>query len=301
MTNEPTPRLPSRFGVHAPLAGGLMKAFQWGMDAGCNCLQIFSGNPNAWRAAPWKEADADAFRAARAEGDMRPCILHTPYLINLASPDDSNWDRSRRMLQDALDQARRTGSEFVNSHIGSHKGAGMVRGIQRVAEALAGVLEEDETEACVLLETTNGSGNLVGSRFEDLAAVLDLLAPHPRALERTFICLDTAHVWAAGYDLSTADATRAVLDEFDSVVGLDRLLCIHANDNKRELGGRSDVHEDIGEGRIGPDAFRTLVNEHRLAHVAFILETPKDSPADDRRNLDVIRGYQSADRRGLTR
>lgn len=281
--------LPTRFGVHAPLAGGLMKSLKWALEATCNAMQIFSGNPSAWKCRPWGDADCDDFRAERRRLDIRPCVLHTPYLINLATPDDANWEKSKTMLADALGQARRSGSELVNSHIGSHLGSGMEAGVARVAAALTEVLSQDDSDVVVLLETTNGAGNLVGSYFEDLAAVLDRLNG---AGDRVGVCMDTAHVWAAGYDISTEEGTRDMLDRFDRLIGLDRLLCIHANDNRRALGGKSDVHQDIGEGQIGPAAFQTLVNESRLAHVPFILETPKDKPEDDKRNLDVIRGYQ---------
>lgn len=281
--------LPRRFGVHAPLAGGLMKSLQWAVDATCNAMQIFSGNPNAWKCKPWGDSDCDRFRAERLRLDIQPCVLHTPYLINLATPDETNWGKSKGMLADALSQARRSGSEFVNSHIGSHLGSGMEAGVARVADALKEVIGEDESDVVVLLETTNGAGNLVGSHFEDLAAVMERL---DGVSSRVGVCIDTAHVWAAGYDISTEEGTCDLLDTFDRLIGLDRLLCIHANDNRRALGGKSDVHQDIGEGQIGPAAFRTLVNDPRLAHVPFILETPKNGPADDKRNLDVIRGYQ---------
>jgi deoxyribonuclease-4 len=281
--------LPERFGVHAPLSGGLRGSLKWAEDATCNCLQIFSGNPGAWKGTAWKEADCAFFCAERERLDMKPCVLHTPYLINLASPDDFNWGRSKQMLRDALAQAERSGSEYVNSHIGSHLGAGMDAGIRRVAAALVEVLSEDGSGTTVLLETTNGSGKLVGSRFEELESVLELCGP---VADRVAICIDTAHVWATGYDISSAEGTTAMIDEFDALVGLDRLLCIHANDNRKALGGKSDVHQDIGEGQIGPDAFRALVNDPRLAHVPFILETPKNNPDDDRRNLDVIRGLR---------
>jgi deoxyribonuclease-4 len=288
LDNKP---LPHRFGVHALLTGGLMKSLQWAVDADCNALQIFSGNPNAWKCRPWGDNDCGRFQEERRRLDMWPCVLHTPYLINLATPDETNWGKSKNMLADALAQARRSGSEYVNSHIGSHLGSGMESGIRRVADALTEVLSQDDGDVVVLLETTNGAGNLVGSQFEDLAGVLDLLNG---VGPRVGVCMDTAHVWAAGYDISTAEKTRDMLDAFDRLIGLERLLCIHANDNRRALGGKSDVHQDIGEGQIGPAAFHTLVNDPRLAHVPFILETPKNAPADDKRNLDVIRGYQGA-------
>lgn len=283
-------QIPSRFGVHAPMAGGLMKSLQWAVDAGCNALQLFSGNPTAWVGIPWKQELCDQFDAERRARDITPCVLHTPYLINLASPDDGIWMKSRKMLEDAINQARRAGSEYVNSHIGSHMGSGMEAGMARVIEALETVLEADDSDVVVLLETTNGSGRLVGSRFEELAEILNAL---PHLTHRLGVCIDTAHIWATGYDISTAKATRAVLKEFDNLVGLDRLKCIHANDNRRALGGHSDVHEDIGEGMIGPAAFKVLVNDVRLAHVPFILETPKKNPQDDRRNLERIRSYQN--------
>jgi deoxyribonuclease-4 len=268
----------------------LRGSLKWAEEATCNCLQVFSGNPGSWKGTAWKQTDCEFFRAERERLDMRPCVLHTPYLINLASPDDVNWERSKQMLHDALAQAGRSGSEYVNSHIGSHLGSGMEAGIGRVAQALTELLANDDSGAVVLLETTNGSGNLVGSRFDELAAVLDACAV---VADRVGICIDTAHIWAAGYDISTEDSAEAMLSEFDRIVGLDRLLCIHANDNRRDLGGKSDVHQDIGEGKIGPEAFRALVNDPRLSHVPFILETPKNSPADDLRNLNVIRGYQN--------
>lgn len=281
--------LPTRFGVHAPLTGGLMKSLQWAVDATCNALQIFSGNPNAWKCRPWSDTDCEQFHSKRTQLDMWPCVLHTPYLINLATPDETNWGKSKVMLADAMAQAARSGSEFVNSHIGSHLGSGMEAGVRRVAEALTEVLGTDDSEVMVLLETTNGAGNLVGSYFEDLAGVLE--QSHTVA-DRVGICIDTAHVWAAGYDISTREGTLDMLNRFDNLIGLQRLRCIHANDNRRALGGKSDVHQDIGEGQIGPAAFQTLVNDPRLAHVAFILETPKNNPEDDLRNLNVIRGYQ---------
>lgn len=280
---------PRRFGVHAPMAGGLLKALDWVVEAGGNALQIFSGNPNAWKSPPWRDEQCSAFIERRLALDIRPCILHTPYLINLATPDDANWAKSGQQLRDALVAARRTGSEYVNSHIGSHLGAGTEYGIRRVADALLEVLGADGSDVSVLLENTNGSGNTVGSRLEELAEVLNLTEAQSRRLG---VCIDTAHAWAAGYDLSTAEATTAFLDEFDALIGLDHLRCIHANDNRRALNGRSDVHEHIGKGLIGPEAFRALVNDERLAHVVFILETPKDTPADDRRNLRRLRGYQ---------
>lgn len=271
------------------MAGGLVKALDWAVEAGCNALQIFSGNPNAWKSPPWSDEQCHAFIERRKALDIRPCILHTPYLINLATPDDANWEKSKQQLRDALVAARRTGSEYVNSHIGSHLGAGAAYGIRRVADALLEVLGADDSGVVVLLETTNGSGNLVGSRLEELAEVLSL---SDAQRDRLGVCVDTAHAWAAGYDLSTAEATTAFLDTFEAVIGLGRLRCIHANDNRRPLNGRSDVHEHIGKGLIGPAAFRALVNDERLADVVFILETPKETPADDRRNLKRLRGYQ---------
>ncbi|HEY3268542.1 MAG TPA: deoxyribonuclease IV [Armatimonadota bacterium] len=281
--------LPKRFGVHAPLSGGLKGSLQWAADATSNAIQIFSGNPSAWKGRPWSGADCAAFDERRRAMDITPCVLHTPYLINLATPDDNNWTKSKGMLSDALAQATRSGSEYVNSHIGSHLGSGMDAGVARVAEALREVLSADGSGVVVLLETTNGSGNLVGSHFDELAAVLDACGP---VRDRVGVCIDTAHIWAAGYDISSEESTTAVIDDFDRQIGLDKLLCIHANDNRRAFNGKSDVHQDIGEGEIGPAAFRALVNDTRLAHVPFILETPKENPGDDRRNLDVLRGYQ---------
>jgi deoxyribonuclease-4 len=272
------------------IAGGLHRAVQRAVESGCDCLQIFVKNQRQWRAGPLDAEAVRQWRQALSLGGVGPVVAHSAYLINPASPDGTIRLKSAAALLDELQRCGRLGVAGLVLHPGSHMGAGEASGLARVVEALNQALDQDDAhETPILLETTAGQGTALGYRFEHLAELIDR-CDRP---ERLGVCLDTCHVFAAGYDVGTSDGCKRTLEEFDRVVGLKRLACIHCNDSKRELGSRVDRHEHIGQGRIGRDGFKCLINDQRLAHLPFILETPKGRDARgrdlDRINLATLR------------
>lgn len=276
-----------RLGVHVSIGGGLRKAVASAVAIGCNALQIFSSNPMGWRIAPLDPQAAAEFAALTRAHDLQPVVLHTPYLINLASDDPAILSKSRATVRAALDRAAVLGARYVVTHIGSHKGRGMEVGIAAVVDSLAAILRPGD-EPVLLLENTPGSGNEIGGAFGELATILAALPAHRAHLG---VCLDTAHLWGAGHDLSTPEGVTATIDEFQRVVGLDRLPVIHANDSSVRRGSRNDVHEPPGHGLIGGEGFRTLLNDPRLAALTFILEMPRvEVIAESRARLAELRG-----------
>ena len=211
------------------------------------------------------------FAQAARLNELYPVVIHAPYLINLASPDDSIWEKSTALLQWTLQRGALLGAHYVVFHTGSHRGSGVEAGIARIAEAIRRILPETPPEVMLLLENDVGAGNSLGYSFEQLGAVIDLL---PDYRERLGVCIDTAHLWGAGYDISNAGTTRQMLEQFDRIIGLDRLKVIHLNDTEMALGSHRDVHARLGEGIIGEEGLRVLLCEPRLAHTAVILETP---------------------------
>jgi deoxyribonuclease-4 len=270
------------------IAGGLPEALARARAAGCDTVQLFTKSTNQWRARPLAEGDIAAFRRAAREAALRPVVAHDGYLINLAAPPGDTRRRSIEAFRVELDRAEALGIPYLVTHPGAHVGQGVETGLRRVAEAL------DELHAATpghrvvtLLETTAGQGSSLGFRFEQLARLLELVEAH----RRLGVCLDTCHIFAAGYEIRTAAGYRETLRAFHAILGLSRLKVIHVNDSKRELGSRVDRHEHIGRGRIGLAGFRRLVNDRRLRRVPMILETPKgaDFPRWDRRNLRALR------------
>jgi len=281
---------PPLLGAHESVAGGLDKAFARIRKVGGESLQIFTRNQRQWQAAPVSDQEQEAFaRAWRESGDM-PVAAHASYLINLASGKREQAARSVRALADELIRCRRLGIDCLVIHPGSHGGDGVGIGIRRVAVALDQALEtagDDGAGVRILLETTAGQGSGLGAEFAELGAMIGLSAyPH-----RLGICVDTCHVFAAGYDLRTPEGYRDTMEELEQAVGLERVGWFHLNDSKTGLGSRVDRHEHIGRGAIGLEGFRLLLNDPRLAGQAMTLETPKGKDlAEDRRNLRVLRG-----------
>lgn len=275
-----------RLGVHVRIAKGLPSAVEAAERLGCEALQIFSSNPNSWRVGEINVGAAEAFREGTSRLGIRTVALHTPYLLNLASSNDRIWDLSARLLVAALKRADAVGGEYVVTHIGSHGGAGFDVGADRVRDAVTRAIDDSESGATVLLEAGSGAGNTVGSTFEELAEILARLDDRP---ERVGVCLDTAHLWGAGYDLSTADAVSSVLADFDRIVGLPRLRLFHLNDTQKELGSHADRHWHIGRGQIGIEGFRAIVNHPALQGIAGIIETPEMESGMDVENLNVLK------------
>jgi deoxyribonuclease-4 len=276
-----------RLGAHESIAGGLHKAFERARLAGCDAVQIFVKPNRAWAVQPLSDEEIALFAAKAAETGIAPAIGHASYLLNLAAPDAALWTKSRDTLIVELERCEALGLPGLVLHPGSHTGTGEEAGLVRVAQALGEVhAATPGFHAQILLEATAGQGSNLGHRFEQLAW---LLAHTPQG-ERLGICLDTCHVFAAGYELRTAEGYSATMAEFERVVGLKRLKALHLNDCKGGLGSRKDRHEHIGQGAIGLEGFRHVLNDPRLNGLPAFLETPKsDDLHEDRENLSVLR------------
>jgi deoxyribonuclease-4 len=255
------------------IAGGLAQALWRGRETGCDVIQIFTKNPIRWRAKPLTQDDRVAFLQARQETGIRPVAAHGSYLINLASPDNSLYEQSLEALREEMQRAETLELPYLVMHPGSPRGSNEEEGIDRIARAI-NLMHHQEAGRVVmiLLETTAGQGATLGNRFEHFARIIARIEEE----ERVGVCLDTCHLFAAGYDFSTAAGYAATLAEFDQIIGLTRLKVIHVNDAKSAMGSGMDRHEHIGRGSIGLDAFRFLLQDPRLAHLPFILETPKE-------------------------
>ncbi len=279
-------------GAHISAAGGLHQAFARGEAVGCHTLQIFSKNERQWRAKPLLEESIAQFKAEAARSRLGPVMVHGSYLVNLASPNDELWERSIEALADELDRCDRLGIPYLVLHPGAHTGSGTQAGFQRVATAVDRLFEEGVGgDTVLLLETTAGQGTCLGGTFEELADMIGLL----RRPERAAVCVDTCHIFAAGYDISTPESYDATFDRLVELVGLDRIKAFHLNDSKGALGSHLDRHEAIGDGQIGLEGFRRLINDPRFCGLPMVLETPKGSDgAEDIRNLTTLRGLRMA-------
>lgn len=278
-------------GAHVSVAGGVDKAPERAAAIASVMVQVFTKQPNRWAEREVDEALAAAWNAARERHGIRRVASHDSYLINLASPDPALHARSYASFTAELRRCGALGLDFLVTHPGNATDDDPAGGMARNAEAIERALEEVPGDTVVLLETTAGSGRVLGATFEELAALRARMGPAARA--RVGVCLDTCHVWAAGYDL--AGDYDGVLARFDDVIGLDQLRLIHLNDSVGALGSRRDRHADIGEGTLGEEPFRRLMNDDRLAGVPKVLETPKgdDHTAADLRNLGRLRGYRA--------
>lgn len=272
-----------RIGRHMPTHSNAVKAAQIARAIGCDAIQIFASNPTGWKPPAERPAEYAAFARAARDCDLDPVVIHAAYLINLASPDEFIWNKSRSLLTWTLQRGALLGARYVVFHTGSHKGSGVEAGSQRIVEALAGILPETPPEVMLLLENDVGAGNSLGASFEQLAAIL---AAFPQERSRLGVCLDTAHLWGAGHDLSTPESTRAVLDHCDVTIGLARMPVLHLNDTKMALGSHRDVHDRVGEGNIPTASLHALLTDPRLAHVAVILETPIKTDENDKEDWE---------------
>lgn len=274
-------------GAHESIAGGLHRAFERAALAGCRTLQVFTKSSNQWNAKPLTDVDIANYKTVSLKSSIRPVVAHDSYLINLGAQDAAILRKSRESFVEEIRRCDVLGIPFLNFHPGSHTGAGEADGIRRIIESL------NEAHALTrrvgvmsVLETTAGQGTAIGYRFEQLRTIIDGVD----GPERMGVCIDTCHVFAAGYDISTEEGYRRTLEEFDAVIGLRRLVAIHVNDSKKPLGSRVDRHEHIGKGWIGKGGFRLLMQDDRLAGIPKILETPKgEDLREDWMNLAVLR------------
>lgn len=277
-------------GAHMSIAGGYHKAVEIAERCGCQCVQLFTKNTNQWAAKDISRSEAELFRSTIASSRVAHPIAHDSYLINLASPDDVLWRRSIEAFIIELLRAELLGIEYVVTHPGASLTSSAQDGLRRVVDALDEVhARTPGLRVRTLLETTAGQGTCLGWRFEHLATILSGV----QDAGRLGVCVDTCHIFAAGYPLSTLRDYRATMRRLASVVGLEQVKAFHLNDSKRELGSRVDRHERIGHGRLGLQPFRFLLNDPRFAHVPMYLETPKgleDGVELDVINLTVLRG-----------
>lgn len=275
------------FGAHMSIAGGVDKAIDRAVQVGCDAVQIFTKSSNQWKARPLTPDEVERFRAKLREAGIRSVVAHDSYLINLASSDDALWEKSIAAFREELERCELLGIPYLVTHPGSYGEAGEEVGIRRVAEALNRLHNDlPGYQVKTLLEVTAGQGTSLGYRFEQLAAITERV----REPERVAYCFDTCHVFAAGYELRTPEGYAATMEEFDRVLGLDRLLVFHLNDSKRDLGSRIDRHEHIGKGMIGLDGFRHLVNDPRFREHPGLLETEKSPDLhEDVENLRILR------------
>lgn len=270
--------------MHLGVADGLLKAARRARQIGCTALQVFSDNPTAWRRRPEPPADAPAFVAFCAREGIAPIAIHASYLINLAGSAEPFASQSRAGLIHELQRAPAYGATLVNTHIGSHRGSGHQAGLRRLRENVAAILAEAPTGVRLVLENSAGGGDTIGSTIEELAGILDGIGSEDGGLA---FCLDTAHLWGAGYDISTSEGARDVIDRFGELIGLDRLALVHLNDSRSMLGSRTDRHEHVGAGRIGPSGLQALLRDPRLPEsgTAFMMETPGVDEGYDAVNL----------------
>ncbi len=266
--------IPERLlGAHMPTTGGLHNALLSGKAIGCSAVQLFTGSPKRWHHPPIEAEQAALFQAALAETGIAFTVAHDSYLINLAALDEIAIEKSRTAFREELDRAEALGIPWVVTHMGAHLKAGIDPAIARLIESLRLIL--DETDALnyrvgIALETTAGQGTGLGATFDELQAVLQGVGAHPRL----GVCLDTCHIFVAGYDFRTPETYRETWDEFDRTIGISNLKVIHANDAKKSLGSRVDRHDHLGDGEIGYDAFALLLSDPRLSHIPIIVETP---------------------------
>ncbi|RNJ25557.1 deoxyribonuclease IV [Halosegnis longus] len=276
-----------RIGAHTSIAksagpyDGPANAVHQQLDYGGNCGQIFSHSPQVWQSPSIDDEAAAQFRDLAAENDVRPWVIHTSYLVNLCTPKDDLRRKSLASMQEEVDVADRLDIPYVNVHLGAHTGAGVEGGLANAGSVLDDLdVPEDVT---VLIESDAGSGTKLGGQFEHLATVAD------ETSEDIEFCLDTAHVFAAGYDLSTAEGVEATFAEFDDVVGLDRLSYVHLNDSKHACGTNKDEHAHIGEGEIGVEGMRAFINTAADLGVPMALETPTEDGKSFAWNIERVR------------
>jgi len=265
-----------RVGIHLGVGNGLLRAGRRARQIGATALQIFSDNPTAWRRRPEAPRDATSFIAYVDRAGIRPVAVHASYLINLAGSAEPFASQSRTGLIHELQRAPAYGATLVNTHIGSHRGGGSDVGIRRIAENVAAALSETPAGVKLVLENSAGGGDNLGSTVEELATILEetalLSGDHAASLA---FCLDTAHLWGSGYDVSDPAVVIGVVDRFEELLGIDRLVLVHLNDSRSPRGSRNDRHEHLGAGQIGPAGLSAFLRDPRLAPgTAFMLETP---------------------------
>ncbi len=272
-------------GVHVSISGGVSLSVDRAKRLGCRAFQIFSSNPRGWKRRAFRQGEVEAFIEGVKENHLSPVIIHTPYLINLSASDDDIYRKSIDALKADIERAGELRADYLVTHIGSAKGMERADGIRRVQGALEECLSMGiRPDLKILLENSSGSGSSLGGSFDEIGEIIEPFNP----TGAIGICMDTCHAFSAGYPLFNQGDIDLLLGEIDRCIGLGYLHLIHLNDSKGDLGSRLDLHEDIGEGKIGIDGFRAILNHGFIRDIPLILETPKDCDEDDIRNLKRV-------------
>jgi deoxyribonuclease-4 len=274
-----------RFGFHVSISGGFSLAVQRAHELGCTTMQIFSRNPRGWTVKPLDKEDIAGFKQLREQFDIVPVFVHTNYLINLASTKPDLYERSIEQFVIDLERTEHLGAEYLVTHLGSASGQEPAWMIDRVATALNMAMELHKPEAMILLENTAGEKGDVGYTFEQVSDVIARL----KNAHKIGVCYDTCHGFAAGYDIRTKQGVDAIAAKIDRTVGLGRLKGMHLNDCLRDFDSHVDRHWHIGEGKIGEDGFKALLNHKAFKDIPKIMETPKETDEDDPRNMKKVR------------
>ncbi|MCW4026325.1 MAG: deoxyribonuclease IV [Candidatus Bathyarchaeota archaeon] len=273
-----------RVGSHVSIIGDIDEAVDRAVEVGCNTFQIFTRNPRAWKAKKLTDEETDAFIEKVDNRDVKPVFSHMPYVVNLASSREDVYSRSVETLKGELDRCGKLEIPYLVTHLGSHLGAGMGSGYEKITKAIDEAFAVAGSEIMLLLENTAGTRNSMGSSFEDIRQIIQSLA-HPGQVG---VCFDTAHGFAACYDLRTEAAVDETIREFGKVIGFEKLKLVHLNDSLGDIGSRIDRHEHIGMGKIGEEGFRSILRS-KLGRLPLILETPKDSRRSDVENLNKVK------------
>lgn len=273
-------------GAHTSTAGGVSKSIERAEKLGFTAIQIFTKNNNRWFQKSFDEKEIDKFKSNLKNSNLKFIVSHDSYLINLCAKDKSILKKSREAFLDELTRCEQLRISYLNFHPGSHLGAGEKEGIKLIAESLNIIHNKTKNfKVSSMLEATAGAGTAIGYRFEQLREIIDLVEDQ----KRMSVCIDTAHIFAAGYDIKNPKNYKKVIKEFDEIIGLERLKCFHINDSKKELGSRRDRHEHIGKGFIGKEGFSNIMNDKRLKKIPKILETPKGKEMkEDIRNIKTL-------------
>ncbi|HYA94361.1 MAG TPA: deoxyribonuclease IV [Thermodesulfobacteriota bacterium] len=274
-----------RFGFHISIAGGFSKVVERARVRNCETIQFFSRNPRGWKYSPLNKKEVKSFRSSLQPPVLFPIFLHMPYLPNIASSKSTFYKRSIHSIATDLKRAEQLGAQYLIIHIGHRMESSEDQAIEAVSQGIDQAFEKVRNAIILLVENTAGQGTEVGYTFDQIKKIIEGVHDH----QRMGVCLDTAHTFEAGYDLSDKNEIDRTLEKFDQTIGLRRLHLLHLNDSKTPLGSRKDRHWHIGEGHIGLEGFRHLVNHPSLRHLPGIMETPRKDTVEDLKNMKVIR------------
>lgn len=273
-----------KLGIHVKIGKGLGEAAKMALSYGCQTFQMFSRSPRGGKARTFSEKELQEFHKIIEENGIAPVVVHMPYVLNLATSDEAMHEYAVRMIEEDLERCGQLKAQYLVLHVGSHRGAGEEAGLKQMLKGLEEVLSSYEGNTIILLENTSGSGNELGYKFEHIAWLLQKLNT-----TRVGVCYDTCHAFGAGYDLSSREAVKGTMEQFDAIIGRHNLKVIHCNDSAYQLGSKKDRHAHIGQGLIGREGFAALLKYPGLQDIPFILETPVDDNGGWAENLQILR------------